>query len=90
MEPLDKRILIWPPGWADVHLDAQTLPEAYERTGEVAPARTSHEARVAIKPNQIWQTVLAQRLHDGGKYGLGGVVLAWLDRQSHRGSHIVE
>src|SRR6516225_7177600 len=27
MEPFDKRILIWPPWWADVYLDAQALPE---------------------------------------------------------------
>jgi hypothetical protein len=55
MEPFDKRILIWPSGWADVHLNAQALPEAHKRTGEVAEAFTAHEPRITIKPDQIWQ-----------------------------------
>jgi hypothetical protein len=81
-------VLIWPPGWADVHLDAQALPEAHKRTGEVAPAGRANKPGVAVKAGHIGQTVLAQRLHDGRKHRLGSIVCTWLDRQRHRRAHI--
>jgi hypothetical protein len=55
VEPFYEGVLIGPPGWADVHLDTQTVPKAHKRAGEVAEAFAAHEPRITIKPDQIRQ-----------------------------------